>query len=403
MIMELPHGYESWKQLFDNNLSEAWNNEPLHILKNFSMLLCCINREYRRLQKSLQENEGNQFVDNYFNCKTLTLNGESKKLINSYSKRSKSSSADKCGSANDSGSIVISDNEFCSVQNMSTSPEIKKSSKQSHFKWRKRLKRKLNEEIVEMINKKNPRAKKTPDKDVFEDVEFIKNLVCSSKKVQLKNETEKQLNLYEQKSEDDDLDIIESTPVLKTVRQQLKIPKQRFGLRSQNNNNTPTSTTITSNQSESDSLMGITSMVCYINQETMRHSRTEENIDPCLGVSLNSGMLEEESLCSFQEGYSSEPKKDAAKQLRDLNNFLAEAQNVSQEYEAAPVVRGKNRQKLPAWGCLNCAQYYMDQGVKPDELLALKKCMKHRGKYRPREDTLPGYWDLTLHATPDKG
>ncbi|XP_066147392.1 uncharacterized protein [Euwallacea fornicatus] len=399
--MEPPHGYQSWKQLFDGNLSEAWNNEPVCILKNFSMLLCCINQEYSRLQKSLQENIGNQFVDNYLNCKTVTLSGESRKLINSYSQNSKNST-DKCESDNDNGSIMICENEFCSVQNISTSPEIKKSSKQSHLKWRKRLKRKLKEEIGEVIIKKNPMDKEAPDKDVFEDVEFIKNLVCPSKKMQLKSENEKHLNLFEQKSEDDDLDIIESTPVSKTVRQKLKIPKQRVDSRNQDHDHTPTSSTITSNVSEFDSLMGVTNMVRYINQDTLTHSRTDENIDPDLGDSLNSGMLEEQSLCSFQEDYSPEPKKDAIKQLRDLNNFLAEAQNVSQEYEAAPVVRGKNRQKLPAWGCVNCAQYYMDQGVKPDDLLVLKRCMKHRGKYRPREDTLPGYWDMTLRATPDE-
>ncbi|KAJ8952123.1 hypothetical protein NQ318_018459 [Aromia moschata] len=59
--------------------------------------------------------------------------------------------------------------------------------------------------------------------------------------------------------------------------------------------------------------------------------------------------------------------------------------------EPEPVVRGKARKQLKGWACEACKNFYGQMKLSPEELQKkIDECSRHRYKYRPPEDTLPG-------------
>ncbi|CAH1996270.1 unnamed protein product [Acanthoscelides obtectus] len=62
-----------------------------------------------------------------------------------------------------------------------------------------------------------------------------------------------------------------------------------------------------------------------------------------------------------------------------------------------PVVRGKARKLLPGFSCQECRNFYSNMNLSPEELKRkMDACSRHRYKYNPPPDTMPGYWDLTV-------
>ncbi|XP_050304740.1 uncharacterized protein LOC126742192 [Anthonomus grandis grandis] len=194
---------------------------------------------------------------------------------------------------------------------------------------------------------------------------------------------------------------IQSTDVLKTNRM---FTEQKNSNETSKKANVCTKTPLIQPK-EGEKSVSISMMVDLLNEESS-DSTKNINFDPSSSKdetqdlsssirfedfedesSLNSGMLD--ALTTIET-----PEKSCP----DLNDFLAKAQNVPVELQAAPVIRGKARQKLPGWACKECETFYKNQGLEPNEILALNKCTKHRGVYKPREDTLPGYWDMDLRT-----
>lgn len=64
-------------------------------------------------------------------------------------------------------------------------------------------------------------------------------------------------------------------------------------------------------------------------------------------------------------------------------------------------MRGKERKKLKGWSCNECQNYYEALGLPPDELEKRKdECSKHRYRFKPRDETYKGFWDLTFGPSP---
>lgn len=153
-----------------------------------------------------------------------------------------------------------------------------------------------------------------------------------------------------------------------------------------NINNTETTSNSTDFINKENTNMQVTDMISYLNKDD----------SPASNVSLNSGMLEDDFNLSRENSINNhKPNADRGKLDRSLNSFLAEAQNV-----AAPKVLGKQRKKLPGWACKGCENLYLLDELNEEQILQLAKCSNHKGHFKPREDTLPGYWDMNV-LTPD--
>ncbi|XP_018568346.1 uncharacterized protein LOC108908708 isoform X1 [Anoplophora glabripennis] len=65
--------------------------------------------------------------------------------------------------------------------------------------------------------------------------------------------------------------------------------------------------------------------------------------------------------------------------------------------EPEPVVRGNARKQLHGWSCHQCKDFYSQMKLPPEEMQKkMDECSRHRYKYRPPEETIPGFWDLSI-------
>ncbi|CAG9770468.1 unnamed protein product [Ceutorhynchus assimilis] len=361
-------GYNYWQEIFDESVSKVWSQEPIHILKNLSMLYYSIEREIKKIQDTLQSD-----ITDLRNSVQTSKIAQFSDLGNNNrlpEKQIIKEPLKELPSNNDSSSIIISEDEQSSGKTIDSSPEINKKSKNCIFK--RRLKRR------QLKNVKENGTRISND--------FLMDISIPT----ISTPKKSAVDTPQKSGSDMDFSIVQCTPVPKPEKKgsfALRVSKrkpqnstltQMFFPTTRANN---LSTSKTMSPSQSYSMLGITKMVSYLNKETPSANRKQSIslISDDDNSSLNSGMI--------QEAHIEE----------DLNDLLAKAQSVPDQIEAAPVVRGKARQALPAWCCKDCERFYTRQGLTNDQILALsKKCSKHRGKYRPREDTLPGFWDMNI-------
>ncbi|KAJ8920027.1 hypothetical protein NQ315_011677 [Exocentrus adspersus] len=144
--------------------------------------------------------------------------------------------------------------------------------------------------------------------------------------------------------------------------------------------------------------MGITELIHYINKDETGKlindkSTSDRNIENevCVGLDTSSQELDEFS-------------KGAIFDEEDVQTSIIEKPKLA-NIEVEPVVRGKARKQLHGWSCQQCKDFYGNMKLSPDELQKkLDDCSRHRYKYRPREETMPGgcltvlycFWDLSI-------
>lgn len=413
--------YIQWKEFFDQDVFKVWKEEATPNLKNLSMLMFCFDRELENLQKSTR--------NKVTTLRKVLNSSDSTLLEGDKSEVHKDDSAEiisinstpslECSSGQSDRTVSNNDILESSVK-VSTSPEIKKTHKLTHHKRKKKLLqpkledsatpsdsiiRKLKENL--QINKEHNGNKERSSEWSFQIFHSLKD--DKQPKLLLANSP---APLQEQVKSDDDVDtsIIQGTPILKLKNQSksfLKVhQKSKLSKRLAHPSKSHTlakklceRTEETSNNTdfinkENTSNMYVTDMINYLNEDGSCASN----------ISLNSGMLEDDFNLSEENSTSNhtpvKPNADGDKLDRSLNSFLAEAQNVPRQTEAAPKVLGKQRQKLPGWACKVCENLYLHSDLNEKQILQLAKCSKHRGYYKPREETLPGYWDMNV-LTPD--
>ncbi|XP_060527496.1 uncharacterized protein LOC132702762 isoform X2 [Cylas formicarius] len=149
--------------------------------------------------------------------------------------------------------------------------------------------------------------------------------------------------------------------------------------------------------------IGITKMISLLNKNESSKEQVVHSIDFGIGLPYNLQGQGNSRPISTQkvQGKSIDGAEKSGMQTflnsKDINEFFAQVQGVpDHQLEAEPIVRGKARQNLPGWACKECEKFYLHQDLNKTELMALNKCSKHRGLYRPREDTMPGYWDMNM-------
>ncbi|KAJ3643450.1 hypothetical protein Zmor_026160 [Zophobas morio] len=177
--------------------------------------------------------------------------------------------------------------------------------------------------------------------------------------------------------------IINNTPEVTTERK-MKRPRFRSKKKKPNLNTSKQKNTLTQSflrpktcKREMDSnlpSMTITEMINLINDSD--HTETDAESDATVDLEVPS-----QSETNLEPPSSPEKKK---------------AKFVYEE-----VVRGKARKKLAGWACRECQEYYEDLNLPPEELQKKKnQCSKHRHRFKPREETYTGFWDLTFGPTP---
>ncbi|KAL1491340.1 hypothetical protein ABEB36_011949 [Hypothenemus hampei] len=361
--MNSSNAFEQWQQLFDDKASKVWQEEPLSLLKNLSMIIYCVNKEMKHIQDVLQ----NKYIDfrslidkkhfkintsvNLTKIETPSISQSTSKAFFQSEKSPNLSSAKSLNNIDSfSNLVIISDDDF------SKSPKIKTKHRMTNRFLQNRKLIKENAPI-------EPYHKTSSN---------FKNKVTLQKL-------------------DSDLDcsVVQCTPVKSSMRswKKHKPPSVKKQSEKQNSPKTRVQTEKSQHHKSDQSSMGITKMLHYINQvnKTIEESEEDDDCTPTLFLNesndsaLNSGMIEDNA------------------NITNLNNFLAKAQKISDQQTPEPgVVRGKLRQALPGWSCKECEDFYLKQGLNADEILALNKCTRHRGRYMPREDTVPGFWDMDM-------
>ncbi|XP_048520778.1 uncharacterized protein LOC109537517 isoform X2 [Dendroctonus ponderosae] len=356
------NGLKEWQQLFDDNVAQIWKQEPISMLKNLSMMVFCLNREISHVQRN---------------------SGILKEQSN-----------------NSSMSVIISDDDLCKSEESTGSPEIKKNRRS--FRYKQKYKKKLTQNDRTLTRSKlmmiATKGQQSANQESVNLLQANNNKNCLRKNLpfDLCKALKSEVRTPKKTDSDMDFSVIESTPVRKPasfrtreVKRDIKNNKltitQMFSSKDQESFNSFECQNSTSNQATADTVMGITSLVNYLNNDACEE-KSASNSAPEENTGLNSAIVENKPDLTNEEVLPD-----------NLNAFLAKAQNVPNQLEAEPVVRGKLRQQLPGWSCKDCEKFYLNQGLTANEILALtKKCSKHRGYYMPREDTFPGYWDLNL-------
>ncbi|XP_044754777.1 uncharacterized protein LOC123313813 [Coccinella septempunctata] len=99
----------------------------------------------------------------------------------------------------------------------------------------------------------------------------------------------------------------------------------------------------------------------------------------------------------------------ASKNLKVHDSFVEDYDKIP-EPKAEPsnpfvykeTVRGNEKKKLKGWSCKDCEHFYKGMNLSDKELeKKMNECSKHKSKFKPDEDTIPGYWDLSIPSTPE--
>lgn len=493
--------YREWQDLFDKNVSKVWLEEPFPILKKLSMVFFSLQKEIKQIEDQIYKDVSDirknvieaqdrktivvefQSTDSNSNNKENIQFKKSEPKLSPQKHLSDNITVDSpemfqnveppLSGSNDSGSIIISDEDTPST--LTSSPEIKKK-KRNAFQKRRRLRNTAAVSTMSFLNSQEKSDNCSQQNDekgsqsrVVDDkssLDFFKELVEHTPKPEdpIKGDTvlplredcssdiiNKKLNLVLTPVRNDcdlDLSIVQCTPVSVSLsKRKDRMPSYLSKKKSRRDNGTtltqlfsrhdkkknvdkerqkanydsdetyctPIHSTITS---ETSSVMGITRMVSYMNtnsplKEKIETTSTKIETDTKAVINLDpntqeiADMVEDIRYEDFEDDNSlnsaivEENEDDEAEVSFKLNDFLARAQNVPEhQLDAEPLVRGKARQKLPSWSCKDCEKFYTKQGLNSKEVLALNKCSKHRGYYRPREETLPGFWDMHI-GTPE--
>ncbi|KAL3267687.1 hypothetical protein HHI36_006821 [Cryptolaemus montrouzieri] len=69
-------------------------------------------------------------------------------------------------------------------------------------------------------------------------------------------------------------------------------------------------------------------------------------------------------------------------------------------YVYKETVRGKAKKKLKGWSCKECEQFYNGLNLTEAELeKKMNECSKHKNRFKPNEETMAGFWDLSIAPT----
>ncbi|CAG9819184.1 unnamed protein product [Phaedon cochleariae] len=135
---------------------------------------------------------------------------------------------------------------------------------------------------------------------------------------------------------------------------------------------------------KSKSKMSITDLLKFVNED---ENETEENVPDDLD---ESGL---EEMDSMQE---SDQFSNGAFLDEDIC-LEASSPKKPKLVEPEPIVRGHARKLLNGFACKECHDFYAHMKLPPEELQKkMDECSKHRYTYRPPDETIPGFWDMTI-------
>ncbi|XP_023030332.2 uncharacterized protein [Leptinotarsa decemlineata] len=394
--------YKEWTDLFDSSVSEVWKSERKELQKSV-MLLWTLKKELNNVHKSLEDEVSNlrqQLNDKDRLEKKMKLTSAKKKSP-SHEKENRSTSQ-----------VETKSNKYSSNVTELESPDLFKNiDPNSHSKSDKH--EFSNSMIIDLSLSDDDRREIDTSPTLIS--KYRKDLRKSKSKNSGANSSNSnnskdinlvRKNIFHTPGPDLEMSVIDSTPdlasrKLKTdskVSQLLRKKKvKRKGRNLTLTQIFPNSIKFNSNNdkkfdvgedsdetyfenNKSTSRMGITDLLSYINKDESSKDNTFSDMDDLDSTQevdqFSKGALLDESIC-FEEASPQKKLKLAV---------LPE-----------PVVRGNARKDLNGFACEKCRNFYGQMNLSPEELQKkMDECSKHRYKYQPPEDTLPGIWDLTL-------
>lgn len=423
--MESSEAYNKWINLFDDHLYNIWEHEINQDFKALSMLLFTLKKEMKRIEDDIS-GKLIQLKNNYEatskskvnNTREVNHKNEDKENIclKDISDEEKTSVVDasnilharldySLGSSSIS-SLVEEDiaNTGILCGNLDTSPELKKKKKFSFSKKhqsRLHSSRTPSPSVIRAIQYENYDSKKF-ESTIMDDMSSMDFLNLRSRmkpsKVIQKNVDTPRKSINEDL---DDTSVVQCTPTEPKILFSKK--KEKFTNHSRKKMKTGNSSTLTQFVKKHSSK----------NFEKQNKENYKSNVKECFEdneledvISISSEEIDVRQFAS--KSTTDQPKvTENAKGTKDkdvnqdwnLNAFLAEAQNVTKgQLDVETVVRGKARKKLPGWSCKDCEKFYLNQGLNTQEIIALSKCSRHRGYNKPREETMPGFWNMDLNT-----
>ncbi|XP_030750927.1 uncharacterized protein LOC115878541 isoform X2 [Sitophilus oryzae] len=386
--MESSEAYNKWINLFDDHLYNIWEHEINQDFKALSMLLFTLKKEMKRIEDDIS-GKLIQLKNNYEatskskvnNTREVNHKNEDKENIclKDISDEEKTSVVDasnilharldySLGSSSIS-SLVEEDiaNTGILCGNLDTSPELKKKKKFSFSKKhqsRLHSSRTPSPSVIRAIQYENYDSKKF-ESTIMDDMSSMDFLNLRSRmkpsKVIQKNVDTPRKSINEDL---DDTSVVQCTPTEPKILFSKK--KEKFTNHSRKKMKTGNSSTLTQFVKKHSSKQ-------FASKSTTDQPKVTENAKGTKDKDVN--------------------------QDWNLNAFLAEAQNVTKDQlDVETVVRGKARKKLPGWSCKDCEKFYLNQGLNTQEIIALSKCSRHRGYNKPREETMPGFWNMDLNT-----
>lgn len=126
--------------------------------------------------------------------------------------------------------------------------------------------------------------------------------------------------------------------------------------------------------------MGITQLLNFINKDTPNKDDTQKHKEDEFSSS--------QEVDEFSKGLLFDNSLDIESSPKKIMKVLPSVE---------PIVRGHARKLLKGFSCAQCREFYGSMNLIPEELQKkLDECSKHRYKYQPPDDTLPGIWDMSI-------
>lgn len=336
--------FNDWINLFDEKNFQNIQNEPLE-LRAVTMLFVTIQKEFQKMEISLS----NQL-------KTYKLGLESK------------------------NHMLNVEEKYVKEETIPVFDSPKENNKSSVHKINKNNKMLLKSPTFDRHRRTNMKKVKKPLS--FPSLVTSKNVETFT--TPKKNNQSNQNNLNDS---DDifDSSIIDMTPNIEVSK------RSRSTLTSQKKKTHSSSTTLTqmfSGINTKDNKKKDETTMMDIDEILERVENAEKND---IAESKNSSMSVSKSLKisdSFVEDYDKLPES----KKKPEKSFVYKE-----------TVRGNKKSKLRGWSCKDCENFYKKMNLSEEELeKRMNECSKHRNKFKPDEETIPGYWDLSIRSTPEE-
>ncbi|KAJ8930767.1 hypothetical protein NQ314_016401 [Rhamnusium bicolor] len=388
-----PEAYTEWIEIFNDDLLEVWRKERKELQKA-SMLLSALQRELRNIQTNVEVEIIN--LQQQLNYKDILK--ERKNSLSPHNKGKKKSpnltdkeneydsnllteamSEDKFNfNETESPDLFrniitqLSPTENSIIDLSSDEDKIQNNGSPTIKRRRKYVNKSKLSSSAFGVNVESKNAVNTPTNTVNTPTSTL----FASKNLKSNNKFEEKFTKRKSKK---------SKAANMTLTQMIGQPKKRLQLTTDSKAEHDADSDETYfEDSKEGSNMGVTALLSYINKdETTRLG--EESLDNRMDndhttyCELNMDSTEE--VDEFSKG--------AIFNETEIATSSEKPKVIAPEPE--PIVRGKARKQLQGWACEKCKNFYGKMKLSAEEMKKkMDDCSKHRYKYQPPPDTMPG-------------